>query len=184
MSGGFGARDDGTMSIDYSVRPESPDDRDAVHQLNAAAFGREGEAVLVDALRDAGAALVSLVAEHQGTVIGHILFSPVSIEGHGAAGPVAGLAPMAVQPGLQRKGVGSALVRAGLAACSERGQVACVVLGHPAFYPQFGFAPAHTHGLRCVYDVPAEVFMAMELLPGALSLADGIVHYHPAFAAV
>ena len=95
-----------------------------------------------------------------------------------------GLAPMAVAPARQRGGIGSALVRAGLERCREMGAAAVVVLGHPDFYPRFGFLPAARLGLSCEYDVPAEAFMAMELEPNGLRGAAGIVSYHPAFAGV
>ena len=106
---------------------------------------------------------MSLVAEDAGTVIGHTMFSPVSLGGF--AGLMMGLAPMAVTPARQRRGIGSALVRAGLECCREMGAAAVVVLGHPDFYPRFGFMPAARLGLSCEYDVPAEAFMAMELEP-------------------
>ena len=95
-----------------------------------------------------------------------------------------GLGPMAVAPGCQRKGIGSALVRAGLIACTERGFRAVVVLGHPKYYPRFGFSESKRFGIKSEYDVLDEVFMALELVPGALSSASGIVRYHEAFGDV
>ena len=161
------------------IRPETPADREAVHALNTAAFGQPDEADLVDRLREQARPYLALVAEDAGEIVGHIAFSPVTVEG---ATEVLGLAPMAVHPDRQRSGIGSALVRAGLRACAEADGVAVVVLGHPAYYPRFGFAPAHTFGLACAYDAPTEAFMALELTPGALAAATGVVHYHPAFA--
>jgi putative acetyltransferase len=161
------------------IRPERPEDIPQVYQVNLAAFGRDAEARLVDLLRDAGAALVSLVAVDGGEVVGHILFSPVTIEGYDR--PAAGLAPMAVLPGQQRRRIGSALVERGLAACRDAGMEAVVVLGHPEFYPRFGFVPASRFGLDCEYPVPDEVFMALELTPGALAGAHGTVRYRPEF---
>jgi putative acetyltransferase len=93
-----------------------------------------------------------------------------------------GLAPMAVLPARQRQGIGSALVRDGLGRCRELGYEAVVVLGHPGYYPRFGFVPASRFGIGCEYDVPAEVFMALELVPGALRGKPGTIRYHPAFA--
>jgi len=151
-----------------------------VHALHVAAFGARGEADLVDALREQARPLVSLVAERQGAVAGHVLFSPVSMADHPGLGMM-GLAPMAVVPELQRRGIGSALVRAGLERCRELCVSGVVVLGHPGYYPRFGFQPAVRFGLGCEYEVPEEAFMALELQPGALNRASGTVRYHPAF---
>ncbi len=95
-----------------------------------------------------------------------------------------GLAPMAVAPEHQRKGIGSALVRAGLEQCKQLGFAAVVVLGHPEYYPRFGFSPSSRFGINSEYEVPEEVFMAMELQPGALSGKTGRVKYHAAFSNV
>jgi predicted N-acetyltransferase YhbS len=165
------------------IRPETEADRAAVRAVNEAAFGTSAEADLVEALHGKPVALVSLVAEVADTVVGHILFSPVSLTGH-AHLDVMGLGPMAVAPDHQRKGVGSALVRAGLAACKDLGCRAVVVVGHPAYYPRFGFVPAGRHALRCEYDVPADVFVVAELEAGALEGASGLVRYDEAFAGV
>ena len=163
-----------------NVREENPADRAAVHAVNAAAFDTTAEADLVDALRAKARPLVSLVAEEGGAVIGHILFSPVSLDENPAPG-IMGLAPMAVVPGRSRTGVGSALVRAGLERCRKLGFGAVVVLGHPAYYPRFGFQPAARFGIRCEYDAPEEAFMLLELQPGFLQGATGTIHFHEAF---
>jgi len=163
------------------VRAERPADVDAVRELNRAAFEGADEARIVDALRGAVAPLVSLVADEAGTVVGHILFSPVTLASAPHL-PLMGLAPMAVVPARQRKGVGSALVRSGLDACRGLGVAGVVVLGHAAYYPRFGFVPASRFGLGCEYDVPDDVFMAVELVEGALAGHAGTVRYHPAFA--
>jgi putative acetyltransferase len=153
------------------------------------AFGRPQEAALVDALRAAAHPHVSLVAVEDEEVVGHIFFSPVSIEPEDAVsmatGALAmGLAPMAVLPRCQNQGIGSELVRAGLRACLRLGCAVVVVLGHPDYYPRFGFVPASRMGLRCEYDVPDEVFMATELVPDALAGVRGLVKYHPEFGKV
>jgi putative acetyltransferase len=171
------------------IRAERPDDYDAVRRVNDSAFGRPQEGALVDALRAAARPYVSLVAAEDERVVGHIFFSPVTFEPDGAAAgappPAAmGLAPMAVAPGLQRSGVGSRLVRAGLEECRRAGFAAVFVLGHADYYPRFGFSPAAPRGFRCEYDVPAEVFMVTELTPGALAGRAGLVKYHPEFASV
>ena len=162
------------------VRTEEDNDRDAVHAVNVSAFETPAEADLVDALRAQAKPIVSLVAEENGAVVGHIMFSPVSLSGHPHL-KVMGLAPMAVTRERQRKGIGSALVRAGLAQCRHLGYTAVVVLGHPEYYPRFGFLPSSRFGIDCEYDVPEEVFMATELQPDALSGKTGRVKYHAAF---
>ena len=162
------------MSIE--IREERPDDRDAVFALNAAAFPTDDEAKLVDRLRADAEPLISLVATDGEQIVGHILFSPVSLDDDTS---VMGLAPMAVEPGRQRQGIGSALVTAGLERCSAIGIGVVIVLGHPEYYPRFGFAPASTFGVRSEYDVPDEVFMLLELTPGAA--AAGTARYHVAF---
>lgn len=165
------------------VRFEQPSDRDAVRALNERAFGGREEADIVEALHRANAAVVALVAEVGAAVVGHILFSPVTVE-HSNNARLAGLAPMAVAPGCQGQGIGSVLVREGFARCRAAGVAGVVVVGHAGYYPRFGFVPAQQFGLRCEYDVPADVFMALELTQGALRGVSGLVRYHTAFATV
>jgi putative acetyltransferase len=165
------------------IRPEEPRDVDQIRVVNERAFGRLSEAALVDALRGPYGT-ISLVAESGGRIVGHILFSFVRVEGAAASLITSGLAPMAVLPECQRQGIGSLLVRAGLDACRSAGHDAVVVLGHPEFYPRFGFVPADTKGLRCEYEAPREAFMALELRPAALAETRGVVRYRPEFAGV
>lgn len=162
------------------IRNERPEDARRLRELHRAAFGGNVEADLVDTLRDAGCALVSLVAEDAGGLIGHLLFSPVTLEGRPSLNMM-GLAPMAVTPPRQRQGTGSFLVAEGLARCRALGAGAVVVLGHPDYYTRFGFRAAGGYGLACEYDAPAEAFMALELVPGYLDEAGGTVRFHPAF---
>ena len=162
------------------IRHERRDDYPLVHAVNCAAFETRAEADLVDALRPRAHPIVSLVSQQDTTIVGHIFFSPVTL-GSEPAMTLAGLAPMAVLPAYQRRGIGSALVRKGLDACQRLGFRAVVVLGHSSFYPRFGFASASRFNLRSTYDVPDEVFMAVELVDGALRGKSGIVRYHPAF---
>ena len=162
------------------IRDEKEGDRDSVYALNVSAFENPSEADLVDALRQQARPVVSLVAEENGEVVGHIMFSPVSLSDHPNL-KVMGLAPMAVLPVHQKTGIGSALVRAGLEQCRQLDYVGVVVLGHPEYYPRFGFSPSSQFGIDSEYDVPDEVFMAMELQPEALSGRTGRARYDPAF---
>src|SRR5690606_16435046 len=138
------------------------------------------EADLVDQLRHEAEPCVSLVAEEDGAVVGHVMFSPVTVDGHPDA-KVMGLAPLAVHYDYQGRGIGSALVRAGLERCRALGALGVVAVGHPDYYPRFGFGPASRFGLRCEYDVPDDAFLALELVPGALAGKAGTVRYHAAF---
>jgi putative acetyltransferase len=165
------------------VRPEEEKDWVAVHALNAAAFESPAEANLVDVLRQQARPVISLVAEEDKMVVGHIMFSPVSLTGHPNL-KIMGLAPMAVAQLHQRMGVGSALVRAGLDLCTQLGFGAAVVLGHIEYYPRFGFVPSTRFGIGCEYEVPKEAFMAVELLSGYLAGRSGTVQYHAAFVDV
>jgi len=161
------------------IRAEKENDRDAVYAVNASAFETLSEANLVDTLREQAHPVVSLVAEDNGEVVGHILFSPVFLPGYPDLKAM-GLAPMAVTPEHQREGIGSALVRAGLERCKQQGFTAVVVLGHSDYYPRFGFSPSSQFGIDSEYEVPDEAFMAMELEPGALNGKTGTVEYHAA----
>jgi putative acetyltransferase len=163
------------------VRPERATDHDTVRRMNVAAFGQPDEADLVDRLRAQARPYLGLVAEVEGAVVGHIAFSPVTLDPPRPGLVAFGLAPTAVLPEHQRRGAGAALVWEGLAACRRAGGSAVVVLGHPLYYPRFGFRPASTFGLRCEYDVPDEAFMALALVPGALDGASALARYHPAF---
>ncbi len=161
----------------FLIRPEQPADLTAIHSVVAQAFGSVAEAKLVDQLRANGKAVVSLVAIENDHIIGHILFSEVTI----GDTIIIGLAPLAVLPSHQKQGLGMLLTNAGIAACRNAGYAAMVVLGHPAYYPRFGFVPASRFGIKSEYDVPDEVFMALELQPGALANRAGIARYQAEF---
>jgi putative acetyltransferase len=163
------------------VRSEEPEDIAAIRIVNERAFGNAAEADLVDALRRNGKATISLVAEDDGRVVGHILFSPVTIETGERELVGVGLAPMSVIPERQNQQIGSLLVEEGLRRCREDGRRFVVVLGHPGYYPRFGFVPASRFGIKSEYDVADEVFMVMELREGALRGRQGIVKYQPEF---
>ena len=163
-----------------NIRAETTADEAAVRAVNESAFDTPEEANLVAALRRSAGPIVSLVAEERGAIVGHIMFSPVELAGRPQLA-IMGLAPMAVSPGHQRKGIGSALVRAGFESCRKLGFGAVVVLGHADYYPRFGFVPAARFGVGCEYEVPEDVFMAIELIPDYLKRARGTVRFHPAF---
>ncbi len=124
---------------------------------------------------------LSLVAESDGRVVGHILFSIVHIQSDAVRTPVLALAPMAVRPDCQNQGIGSLLVREGLERCKALGHEAVILVGHANYYPRFGFTPAGEKGLRLPFDAPDEAFMALELVPGALNGVTGTVEYPPEF---
>jgi putative acetyltransferase len=161
------------------IREETADDHPAIREVNRLAFGREDEGRLVDALRDGGYARVSLVAEVDGQIVGHILFSDLPIVTPEGTVPALSLAPMAVIPSHQRRGIGSMLVREGLRACQDAGHEIVIVLGHPEFYPRFGFSARLAERLKA--PISGEAFMALELVPGALEGIEGEVRYPPPF---
>ena len=167
-----------------SIRPETSGDITAIRHTINHAFGRAAEADLVDALRQNGKATLSLVAEDNDRIVGHILFSPVVIEAAESELHGVGLAPLAVWPERQNEGIGSMLVLRGLAECRNAGHRFVVVLGHPEYYPRFGFIPASRFNIKSEYDVRDEVFMALELQSNALRSCAGIARYQPEFSEV
>lgn len=166
------------------VRPERIADFASVRKINEEAFGQPNEADLVYALRMHVSPYISLVAQLDRQLVGHIFFSPVTVQSEEASFLALGLAPMAVLPEFQKQGIGSQLVREGLKECLRIRHPVVVVLGHPGYYTRFGFAPAKPKGILCRYPVPDDVFMVIELTPGALGGRRGMVTYHPDFDAV
>jgi putative acetyltransferase len=162
-------------SIMPTVRPETAADFEAIRQVNRLAFGREDEARLVDALREEDYARLSLVAEMNGQVVGHMLFSELPIIAADRTIAALALAPLAVLPENQRQGIGAALIRYGLEACLAQGASIVVVLGHPHYYRRFGFSSKLAELLSSPFS--GEAWMAMELLPGALEGVAGRVIY-------
>jgi putative acetyltransferase len=162
------------------VRAERPTDVSAIHALHAACFPTDAEARLVSLLRQAGHLFLSLVAEADGSIVGHVGFSPVSVA-TGAAG--AGLAPVAVMESHRRQGIAAQLIQAGLAQCRTAGFAWAVVLGNPAYYARFGFRPASGSGLSDEYG-GGPAFQVAELIPGGVPTGAGLVRYAPEFAAL
>jgi putative acetyltransferase len=163
-----------------TVRPEQAQDVEAVRRVNEQAFETPAEARLVDLLRARGKLVASLVAQAGDQVVGHIAFSPVGIASNPELRGV-GLGPMAVLPAMQKQGIGTALVHAGLDSCRDIGYDYAVVVGHPEYYPRFGFVPASRFGIRCTWKLPEGVFMALELRAQALAGSGGIAMYEPEF---
>ena len=167
------------MTLDsVTIRPEREADAAAIHHLHERAFLSQTEARLVAALRAHGKASVSLVAEVAGHIVGHILFSPVALVGHSIES--VGLAPVAVVPEFQKRGIGGCLIREGLDLCRRKSIRFVVVLGDPAYYRRFGFLRASDHHLSNEYGVDEE-FMVTELQCGVLPPSGGLVKYAPEF---
>jgi putative acetyltransferase len=161
------------------IRDEQPADIAIIREVNRLAFGQDDEGQIVDALRANGAATLSLVAADDAVVVGHIMFSPLTVGS--AIG--AGLGPMAVAPSHQGRGIGTRLVQTGIERLRATRCPFIVVIGHPGFYPRFGFQPAVTYGLTCEWDVPAEAFMVYVLDPDVTSQLRGRAQYRPEFSA-
>lgn len=169
-----------------TIRPEQPTDHQQVFRLHQLAFGRPNEAHLVEALRRSPVFIpeLSLVAVAGHAVVGHILFTRIAVRSGGTASEALSLAPMAVLPARQRGGIGSSLVRRGLADADDLGHRVVIVVGHPEYYPRFGFVAGEPLRIRPPFEVSPGAFMALELRPGALASVRGEVEYPPEFAEV
>ncbi|HLG12329.1 MAG TPA: N-acetyltransferase [Dehalococcoidia bacterium] len=163
------------------IREETASDSEAVLRVERDAFGEDGEARLVEALRAAGRVLLSLVAELDGDIVGHVLFSPMTIEAEGAAYAAVCLGPLAVATVHQRQGIGGKLMETGLAELRSAGHRAVFLLGHPSYYPRFGFRPAREFDVH--FEDDRDAFMAIELYPGALAGVAGKAKFAPEFDA-
>lgn len=192
-------------SLDACLRPEHQGDFGAIREVNLSAFGTPAEADLVDALRAAGAVTLSVVAilgaqrlaegkpatepqsklwtgeVHGGEMVGHVLFTPVTITTDKGEVPLLGLGPVAVKPAVQRQGIGTMMISGCLEHLRTRGHRGVVVVGHPDFYRRFGFIQADRWGLKCELEVPDEAFMALALTPSVLGGVSGTVRYRPEF---
>jgi putative acetyltransferase len=182
------------------LRQEEPEDAAAIREIHRVAFGGEAEAGIVDAVRTAGAAVLSMVAVNgggadtpaptagdtaAGPVIAHVLFTRVTVTVEGGEDvSLVGLAPVAVLPSQQGRGVGTMLIEAGLERLRAESHPAVVVVGDPGYYLRFGFLPGSRWGLRWEVDAPEEAFMVAELSPGALAGIRGVVRFRPEFAGV
>ena len=160
------------------IRDEEPADYKQVFEVNAQAFETDLEAKLVETLRSKVEPLISLVAVVEEKVVGHILLTPVTVDGCAKKdAALMGLGPMAVLPKFQDHGIGSRLVEEGLARCRALGTEAVFVLGHADYYPRFGFEPAEKSALRYKSEELDPYFMVLALRPGALESVSGHVHY-------
>jgi putative acetyltransferase len=172
-----------------TIRPERTEDQPGIYRVNELAFYNPDkappviEAELVNRLREADAIIQSLVAEEDGEIVGHVLFSPALIQVASLQYLAVALAPLAVLPAYQRKGIGAQLTREGIDLLRREGHQSIFLHGHPEYYPRFGFVPAaSTYGIHSAeFDAPDPVFMALELQPKALKGKEGLFYYHPIF---
>jgi putative acetyltransferase len=166
------------MSIE--IREERSHDRAGIRNVNNRAFGQEQEANIVDALRTNGAVLLSLVATMNDRVVGHVMFSPITV------GDVTGaaLGPMAVLPEHQRQGIGGVMIETGTDKLKQLGYPFMIVLGHAEYYPRFGFKPASRFGVVCEWEVPDEAFMLLVLDETRMKDVSGLARYRREFSSV
>lgn len=166
------------------IRQEKETDQQAIYQIHLDAFGQKDESELVDVLRSSEDYLpeLSLVAEEDGILLGHVLFTRSwIIDTNGEKYPSLALAPIGVRSKHQKKGIGKKLIQAGIKKARLLGEASINVLGHPSYYPLFGFEKASTHGIQCPFPAPDEAFMVMELIAGALEGKSGTVQYAAPF---
>ncbi len=163
-----------------NIRDETDESWSDIRKVNEAAFGDPNTANLIDALRANRKVHLSLTAEIAGKVVGHILFSSVFVEAAQSSANGAALAPVAVLPEYQRRGVGSALIKEGLKRCRDIGIDYVILLGHTTYYPRFGFEPLSKHGLTSSYG-NGEYVMVQELTSGSLRSLSGTIWYQPEF---
>jgi predicted N-acetyltransferase YhbS len=165
------------------IREETEYDYPKIREVNDLAFGQENEGRLIEKLRQTENFIpeLSLVAEINNEVVGHILFYPVLIRSDSSKFQSLSLGPMAVTPEHQRQGIGSQLVKEGLEAAKTFGHRSVIVVGHPEYYPRFGFKPASQWKIKVPFDVPDEAFLALELVSGELKGKSGTVEYPEEF---
>jgi putative acetyltransferase len=166
------------------IRKEQASDHNQIWALNSESYASVAEANLVNDLRNSGCEFLSLVAVIEHIIVGHILFTPVELlddlyQINDAK--IMGLAPMAVSADYRLQGVGTELIKSGIQYCRELDYDAITVLGHPSYYPRFGFVPAKNYNFKSEYDVPDDVFMIYELILGSLRGLRGTILYHDRF---
>lgn len=172
----------GSKALSAVIRAELPQDIPAIREVNKSAFGGTQEVNIVDALRRSCPDLISLVAILEERVVGHILFSPVVIESSNGAVPGMGLGPLAVLLDFQNRGIGAQLVRAGLGLVQGTSCPFVIVLGHPDYYPRFGFERASAHGVQSQWSqVPDEAFLLLVLDKPAMQGVSGTAFYRQEF---
>ena len=170
--------------VAMKIRHEAPEDAAGIRHVNEQAFAQKDEADIIDALRSSNVLKLSLVAIEHDQIVGHIAFSPVTVESEDSSFQALGLGPMAVLPSHQSKGIGSQLAQESLDECEKAGHEIVFVVGHPEFYGRFGFSSSKPYGFRWEHDVPDDVFMVKELRKGALTGRSGIVKYRQEFSGV
>jgi putative acetyltransferase len=162
------------------IRTEKIEDHEAVREVNLKAFPTDVEATLVEKLRSS-MDVISLVAVCDDKVVGHILFSPLTIENDEESLPALILAPIAVLPEYQKQGIGTKLVESGIIECRNQNHSIIILVGHPEYYPRFGFKSAEKNGIQHPFEVPEDVFMVYELVPDALRNVNGVLKYSEPF---
>jgi putative acetyltransferase len=183
MSNRSGRSQDKPSLYRLKIRPETEEDFAKITEVNELAFGQKNEGILIERLRrtDRFIPELSLVAELEGKIVGHILFYPVTIRSANSEFSSLSLGPMAVIPKLQRQGIGSRLVTEGLKSAARLGYRSVIVLGHPEYYPKFRFKPASRWNIKAPFDAPDEAFMALELVKNELAGKSGVVEYPDEF---
>jgi putative acetyltransferase len=172
-----------TDLVQVEIRRELPGDISQIHRTNELAFAGTAEADVIDRLRQTCPEFISLVAIAAEQVVGHILFTPAWLETPDNQIDGMGLAPLAVLPDYQNRGIGGKLIRAGLSEIEQLGWPFIIIIGHPGYYPRFGFETASKYGIRCEYAaVPDEAFMIIFIDPGVLPLEGAVAHYRPEWA--
>lgn len=168
--------------MDIKIRKEEKKDYNQVYEINRLAFKQENESKLIEKIRKGENFIpeLSLVADKNNEIVGHILFSKIKIIGVSTFESLA-LAPMAVIPQLQKQGIGGKLIKTGLEKAKKLGFNSVIVLGYKDFYPKFGFQKASKWSIKCPFNVPDEAFMAIELTHKALENKGGIVKYPEEF---
>jgi len=163
------------------IREEGPEDYIVIKETNDLAFGQEQESKIIDSLRKNCDNLLSFVAVDNGKVVGHIMFSPVIIDGSENPIQGMGLGPMAVLPEYQRRGIGSVLVKEGISILKDRNCLFIILVGHPEYYHRFGFKKASLYNIKCQWEVPEEAFMILVLNESAMSGVSGTAKYRDEF---